>query len=189
LAENYRLGLKKIIGVDPNGIGWESKIVKSDDSNKDITDLQTQITNLNKLKEETEKQLKQKQDQILNHRCNTPNNAELNQTKEELEQANKEITSLKEQLGNKPNSPNDKEEEKQENNNLTSEQLKEKLKGKQEEIKSLLTQLNQQKKQVNHHGSYSWGTLFIVGVVCLLSGSLIMFIIKKKKKNTAEILN
>jgi chromosome segregation ATPase len=127
-------------------------------SHTDYDSLKSQKDSLTTLKEGIEKQLKEKQDQILNHRCDTPNNAELNQTKEELEQANKEITSLKEQLGNKPNSPNDKEEEKkeeQENNNLTSEQLKEKLKSKQEEIKGLLTQLNQQKKQVNHHGSYS----------------------------------
>jgi len=60
------------------------------------------------------------------------------------------------------------------------EQLREKLKTKQEEIKNLRIQL--QKSRANHHDSYSLGILFLVGVVGLLLGGLIMFIAKKKKK-------
>jgi len=115
---------------------------------------------------------------------------ELNQTKEELDKANQEITALKKKLGQKLNLPNDKEEDKkeeQENNNLTLEQLKEKLKITQAEVRNLRIQLDRQNSRINHSGSYSFGALFTVCIIFLLFGNLIIFIIKKKKKK--QLLN
>lgn len=205
--ESYEEGLKKIIGAD-NLNNWESKVVKAGSSNKDTADsyLQTQITNLTKLKEETEKQLKEKQDQILNHRCDTPNNAELNQTKEELNKTNKEIIFLKEQLDNKPNNPlpnspnDDKEEEKkeeQENNNLTLEQLKAKLNAKRQEIKMLKEQLNKTNKisqsdNHSHQNSSGNSKIFlgiVIGILIIVAFKGLAFIISKKKKKTVNIWN
>jgi len=165
LTKNYELGLKGIIGDDLTN--WESKIIKAGINDKDITDLQkkvkdltTNLTSVQVEKDKTDKELKEKQQQILNHHCDTPNNEELNQTKRELVKANQEITSLKEQLDKNPDNPlpnspnnndddndktlpekaiNDKEEreEIQEDNNLNIEQLKVKLNEKRQEIKSL----------------------------------------------------
>jgi molecular chaperone GrpE (heat shock protein) len=84
-----------------------------------------------------------------------------------------------------PTPSSDNEEDKREeleNSKLTLEQLREKLKITQAEVRNLRTQLNQQNNRVNHHEGYNFGTLFVVGVVCLLLGSLIAFVVQKKKK-------
>jgi chromosome segregation ATPase len=189
--------LKSIVGNDLTN--WETKIVKAGSSDKDIVDLQKKISELATEKDNLQAEIKKKQDQILNHKCDNPNNAELNQIKEELKKMTQEKDKLQNELNKKdfspslPTPPSNNEEDKREeleNSKLTVEQLREKLKSKQEEIKNLRIQLNQQKSKTNQNeklikNSYSLSTLFLVGVVCLLFGSLVMYVIKKKKKQTS----
>lgn len=183
--------LKAIVGDDLTN--WESKIVKAGSSDKDIVDLQKKMSELATEKDNLQAEIKKKQDQILNHKCDTPNNAELNQIKEELKKMTQEKDKLQSELNKKdfgpslPTPPSNNEEDKKEeleNSKLTVEQLREKLKSKQEEIKNLRIQLNQQKSRDKRQEGYGLGTLFLVGVVGLLLGSSIMFIIAKKKKKT-----
>jgi len=136
--------LKAIIGDDLTN--WESKIVKAGSSDKDIVDLQKKISELAAEKDNLQAEIKKKQDQILNHKCDSPNNAELNQIKEELKKLTQEKDKLQNELNKKgsdtplPTPPSNYEEDKKEeleNSKLTLEQLREKLKSKQEEIKNL----------------------------------------------------
>ncbi|CAI2172883.1 12064_t:CDS:2 [Funneliformis geosporum] len=141
-VKNYEQGLKVVIGND-----------LTSSSDKDISDLQQKNADLTKDKEEAENQLKEKQQQILDHKCDTPNNNELNQLKDDLKKANQEKDRLQTELQTKLNKKDqnipipqqkgeeDKKEE-QENQKLTVEELREKLTSKQREIRDLQEQLS-----------------------------------------------
>ncbi|CAI2189104.1 10815_t:CDS:2, partial [Funneliformis geosporum] len=159
-VRNYEQGLKAVIGND---------LTSSND--KDILDLQQKNTDLTKAKEEAEKQLKEKQQQILDHKCDTPNNAELNQVKEELKNANQEKDRLQTELNKKnknipipqPNEEEDKKEE-QENQKLTVEELREKLTSKQQEIRDLQEQLSKMNNSQSNQDSKQ-NPKFLLGIM------------------------
>jgi len=192
--------LKAIIGDDLND--WESKIVKAGSSDKDIVDLQKKISELATEKDNLQAEIKKKQDQILNHKCDTPNNAELNQIKEELKKMTQEKDKLQSELNKKgfnpPTPPSNSEEDKKEeleNSKLTLEQLREKLIEKGQEIKVLKEQLTKARQGNNHSRQNSDGNskLFLgiaIGILIIIVFKSLIFIItilsKKKKKKKKQ---
>lgn len=89
---------------------WQKKLVKAGDKDQQVIELREKITELTEKektfdeeKGELTRQLKEKKDEWINHRCNTSNNEELNQTKDELGKSLQEISDLKEQLSTPSN--------------------------------------------------------------------------------------
>jgi hypothetical protein len=177
-GQNYEIGLKAIIGEE-NLTNWEDKITKTENANKDITDLRKEIKSLQTEKNNLAKQLKEKEDQIvihLNHRCNTPDNAVLNQIKDRLKQITQERDKLKEELNQKgPDIPEENLD------NLTVEELKTIINQKQREIAEL-------KSERAGNGSHTPNPNYVPGLLglggLLLVGLVVYGIIiaKKKKK-------
>lgn len=138
-----------------------------------------------------ENELATKQTQILNHRCETPNQQELNQIKAELTKISAERDLLKVQLGQKgPDLP--LPEENENNDDLTLEELKNKLKQRQIEVRNLQNQLKEKEQQLNSKPTSKHSTLSLIlfgSSVLLFSGSLVSFwLINKKKKKKTIIL-
>ncbi|CAI2165531.1 2670_t:CDS:10 [Funneliformis geosporum] len=80
------------------------KVVKANIKDQDIVNLQKKVTDLTKLKKETEKQLKEKEQQITtlsNHKCDTPQGKELNLWKERVIKLTTEKDKLQSQLEQK----------------------------------------------------------------------------------------
>nr|CAG8599451.1 1472_t:CDS:2 [Entrophospora candida] len=128
--------------LESEAIELETELENYQENHNYIANLQKEINDLTTEKNNLDKQLKEKQDQIQifqNHRCNTLNNAVLNQVKDQLEQVIKERNRLKEELNSKkPDIPDDKEEQ---IDNLTVEQLKQKIYQKKNQINELKSKL------------------------------------------------
>ncbi|CAI2185908.1 16843_t:CDS:2 [Funneliformis geosporum] len=179
-------------------VKYNRSCVKVGSNDKDISDLQQKNTDLTKAKEEAEKQLKEKQQQILDHKCDTPNNAELNQVKEELKNANQEKDRLQTELNKKnknipipqPNEEEDKKEE-QENQKLTVEELREKLTSKQQEIRDLQEQLSKTNNSQSNNQDSKQNPKFLLG---MMTAFLVMLIVGgmpdiTKKNQIGEIIS
>ncbi|MCE8163824.1 MAG: hypothetical protein I3273_06075 [Candidatus Moeniiplasma glomeromycotorum] len=197
LVDNYEADIKSIIGSNEVR-DWNKKVIKADIKDQDILNLQKKVADLSKEKGQLDKILKAKenelatkQTQILNHRCETPNQQELNQIKAELTKISAERDLLKVQLGQKgPDLP--LPEENENNDDLTLEELKNKLKQRQIEVRNLQNQLKEKEQQLNSKPTSKHSTLSLIlfgSSVLLFSGSLVSFwLINKKKKKKTIIL-
>ncbi|MCE8162580.1 MAG: hypothetical protein I3264_02330 [Candidatus Moeniiplasma glomeromycotorum] len=201
--KNYEQKLKNIVGSDLTN--WETKVVKAGHNDKDLVDLQQKVSDLtqeksslteqkgqlDKLLKEKEGEVADKQAQILNHRCETPNQQELNQIKAELTKISAERDLLKVQLGQK-GSDLPLPEENENNDDLTLEELKNKLKQRQIEVRNLQNQLKEKEQQLKSSkptSKHSTLSLILFGSsVLLFSGSLVSFWLKKKKKKKKTII-
>ncbi|CAG8732891.1 23150_t:CDS:2, partial [Racocetra persica] len=114
---------------------------------KDITDLQKQVNDLTNNKDNLDKELKQKQQQILNHKCDTPNGEELNQLKEDLKKANEE----KEELERKLNEPIPSQEKEEDTKDLSIEELRTKLNEKNIVIGKLKARLDKMETEAKNN--------------------------------------
>ncbi|CAG8826496.1 31729_t:CDS:2, partial [Racocetra persica] len=122
-----------------SALDLHSKSVQDD---KDITDLQKKVNDLTNDKDNLDKELKQKQQQILNHKCDTPNSEELNQLKDDLKKANEE----KEELERKLNEPIPSQEKEEDTKDLSIEELRTKLNEKNIVIGKLQARLDKMEK-------------------------------------------
>ncbi|CAG8844810.1 37177_t:CDS:2, partial [Gigaspora margarita] len=154
--ELHELGVKLRKEVAEKGSVWKmktvakrkglmkSKIVKAGSSDKDITDLQKKVSDLTNEKDNLDKELKQKQQQILDHKCDTPNSNELNQLKDDLKKANEEKEELERKLNNpNPNIPDIPDEE---DKDLGVEELRTKLSERNKIIGQLKARLEKVEK-------------------------------------------
>jgi len=147
--------------------------------------LQKKVSDLTNDKDNLDKELKQKQQQILNHKCDTPNSEELNQLKEDLKKANEEKEELERKL-NEPIPPQEKEED---TKDLSIEELRTKLNEKNIIIGRLQKQLEKAEKNnsnTTQNPSKSNGLLWgMVGSLSTAAIIIVLFglLIKKKKKS------
>ncbi|CAG8493992.1 12908_t:CDS:2, partial [Racocetra fulgida] len=120
----------------------KSKVVKAGSSDNAMVELQKKVSDLTNDKDNLDKELKQKQQQILNHKCDTPNSEELNQLKEDLKKANEE----KEELERKLNEPIPSQEKEEDTKDLSIEELRTKLNEKNIVIGKLQARLDKMEK-------------------------------------------
>ena len=153
--KEFQNKIKSIVGNDLTN--WESKIVEKGMSDRNIADLQEKIDDLTTnfisvqaKRDEVDKELKEKRQQILDHKCDSLDNVELNQLKDELKKAIQEKDQLQTELNKKnPNPQTPQQKEEKENQNLIAGELREKIKFKNDEIRKAKENLSKLNEELN----------------------------------------